>query len=160
MPVNVTRAGRLHARAMVEILNAIIARGGSTALTNPVDAGEIAGWMADPRSAWHVAENDAGLVLGFQWIAPAGYLPADAAEIATFAGIGHTDLGIGSALFRATERAARALGYTWINASIRADNTGGLAFYQSRGFEDYGRIDGDLAANGQGVDRILKRYDL
>ena len=75
----------------------------------------------------------------------------DAAEIATFTKIGKTGLGIGSALFRATEKAARGLGYTWINANIRADNAGGLAYYQSRGFEDYGRKTGHQI--GQRADR-------
>ena len=158
--MSVIRAGRLHCRAMAEILNAIIARSGTTALAAPVDAKDIADWMAYARSAWHVAEDDKGLVLGFQWIAPAEYLPPQAAEIATFSRIGHTGLGIGSALFRATERAARDLGYAWINANIRADNTGGLTYYQSRGFEDYGRIEGYRMANGQVVDKVLKRYDL
>ena len=56
--------------------------------------------------------------------------------------------------------AAVAHGYAWIDAEIRADNTGGLAYYQSRGFEDYGRRTGYRLANGQVVDKVLKRLDL
>lgn len=160
--IRILAAGALHAGEMAELLNEVIAAGGTTALGTPVTPREIASWMArDPaRSAWRVAENADGRVMGFQWIEPADYLPDEAAEIATFARVGQTGLGIGSKLFAATEVAARRLGYRWINANIRADNTGGLAYYQSRGFEDYGRKTGVRMDNGQIVDKVLKRYDL
>lgn len=148
--------------SMARLLNEIISQGGSTALTTPVTGKDIADRMAanDGRAAWHVAVNEAETVMGFQWIDAADYLPPEAAEIATFVQIGQTGLGIGSKLFDATRTAAKTLGYTWINANIRADNEGGLIYYQSRGFQDYGRIDNYEMANGQKVDKILKRYDL
>jgi len=147
---------------MATLLNEVIAAGGTTALTTPVAGRDIITWMQrDPsRSAWHVAEETNGEVVGFQWIEPADYLPDDAAEIATFAKIGKTGLGIGSQLFTATKTAALRLGYSWINANIRADNVGGLAYYQSRGFETYSRKTGVRVAPDQVVDKILKRYDL
>ena len=114
----------------------------------------------DGKSAWHVALNDQEQVVGFQWISTAGYLPPEAAEIATFVQIGQTGLGIGSKLFDATRRAAKEIGYVWINANIRADNEGGLIYYQSRGFEDYGAIKDYKMQDGQVVDKVLKRYDL
>ena len=160
--MKVVVANALHAAAMADILNAIIAEGGTTALATPVTADDLKSWMqrAPGRSAWHAAEQEDGLVVGFQWIEPAHYLPNDAAEIATFARMGHAGLGIGSALFQATQDAARRLGYTWINANIRADNAGGLSYYQSRGFEDYGRQTGVRMGNGLIVDKVLKRFDL
>ncbi len=160
--IRIVSANPLHTGEMAELLNEIILAGGTTALSTHVTAAELAARMAQSpeRSAWHVAEAEIGTVLGFQWIAPADYLPAQAAEIATFARIGHTGLGIGSKLFSATEKAARRLGYVWINADIRADNPGGLAYHQSRGFEDYGRKTGVRMANGQLVDKVLKRFDL
>ncbi|MDJ0640762.1 MAG: GNAT family N-acetyltransferase [Paracoccaceae bacterium] len=160
--ISVVKAGKLHASAMAGILNEIIEAGGTTALTTKVSAEDLMAWQrrAPENSAWHVAEDGSGQVLGFQWIEPASYLPREAAEIATFAKIGKTGLGIGSALFRSTEEAARDLGYAWINANIRADNAGGLAYYQSRGFEDYDRITAYRMGDGQVVDKILKRYDL
>lgn len=161
--ITVRPAHPLDAREMAEILNAIIAIGGTTAMTGQIDAAYFVKRMqtAPEASAWHVAETEAGEILGFQWIAPGGdYLPPEAAEIATFAKPGRQGLGIGSKLFEATKAAAKRLGYGWINANIRADNAGGLAYYQSRGFEDYGRIDRYRMADGQIVDKILKRYDL
>lgn len=112
------------------------------------------------RSAWHVAVDEKENIVGFQWINPKEDLPQGAIDIATFVQIGQTGLGIGSALFEATRNAAKAMGYVWINANIRADNEGGLIYYQSRGFQDYGVIEGYEMANGDIVDKRLKRYDL
>ena len=147
---------------MARLLNEIIAAGGTTALVRPVTAGDIAEWIAfDPaRSAWHIAVDDAERVLGFQWVEPKKGLPPEACDISTFVQIGRTGLGIGSALFEATCRAARTLGYDWINANIRADNEGGLIYYQSRGFQDYGVMEGVALMDGTTVDKRLKRFDL
>lgn len=163
MRITVRPAHDLDARDMAAILSEVIAIGGTTAITGRIGPEDIRDWMGrvPEASAWHVAETGTGEIVGFQWIAPgADYLPPEAAEIATFAKPGRQGLGIGSKLFEATKRAALALGYAWINANIRADNGGGLIYYQSRGFEDYGRITGYRMKDGQVVDKILKRYDL
>lgn len=158
--IHVRRAGALDAAPMAELLNEIIAEGGTTAMTEPVDRADFLGRFQTPQSIWIVAEDDAGALLGFQWVTPLESEPGLVAEIATFARVGRTGLGIGSALFAATREACLAEGYDWIRANIRADNTGGLIYYQSRGFEDYGRIDGYRMGNGQVVDKVLKRYAL
>ena len=160
--IRVRRAGDLDTRDMAELLNAIIRKGGTTAHTREVSADTIKSWFRrDPeRSAWHIAENDAGKVLGFQFIEPHNDLPPEACDIATFVRLGQTGLGIGSKLFEANRAAALAMGYKWINATIRADNSGGLAYYQSRGFESYDRHSDQVLANGFVVDKISKRYAL
>jgi L-amino acid N-acyltransferase YncA len=147
---------------MAALLNEIIAEGSTTALTRSVTGKDIEEWtaFAPAQNAWHVAVDEAEAVVGFQWIEPEASLPPEAANIATFVQMGRTGLGIGSALFEATRAAAKSLGYVWINANIRADNEGGLIYYQSRGFQDYGRIEGYQMQNGQIVDKILKRFDL
>ena len=160
--ISIRRAGELDARAMAELLNAIIAKGGTTAFTEPVSGDVLTGWFrqAPDRSVWHIAEDETGQLLGFQSIEPKDKLPAEACDIATFVRLGQTGLGVGSRLFEETVRAARALGYLWINATIRADNESGLTYYQSRGFEDYARHRNVPLGNGMIVDRISKRYDL
>jgi len=123
---------------------------------------DIATLMAEEpdKSAWHVALDTTERVVGFQWITCSDDLPPQAADISTFVQVGRTGLGIASSLFDATKRAAKELGYSWINANIRADNEGGLIYYQSRGFVDYGVIEGYKLADGQIVDKRLKRFDL
>lgn len=159
--IHIRPAGTLDSGPMSRLLNEIIRRGGTTALTRPVTAADLAGWMSrGRRAAWHLAEDEGGALQGFQWIEQVEALPPDAAEIATFVKVGQTGLGIGSRLFAATEAAARTLGYRWIRANIRADNHGGLAYYRSRGFEPYGRRDAVRLESGQCVDKILTRYDL
>ena len=160
--MHIRSAGQLDTKPMAALLNAIIAQGGTTALTQPVTAADLAAKMAAyaGRTAWHLAEDDAGAVLGFQWLAPHPKLVPEAVDIATFVELGRTQLGIGSALFGATCQAARALGYRWINATIRADNSGGLAYYQSRGFQEYGRESNIALADGTRVDRVHTRFDL
>lgn len=155
--IRVTRAGRLHLGGMADLLNAVIAKGGTTAFVEAVTRDDLAAWMdrAPDRSAWHVAEDDASRVKGFQWIAPHDGLPDDTCDIATFVAPDTQGLGVGSALFPATRDAARDLGYAFIAAVIRQDNTGGLAYYQSRGFEDWRRWDDAPVAP-----RIIKRYSL
>ena len=160
--ITVRRAGVLDARQMAELLNAIIRKGGTTAHTTSVSRDTILEWMdRDPQgSAWHVAEDDTGNILGFQFLEPHPDLPVEACDIASFVRLGQTGLGVGAKLFDASRKAAKALGYAWINATIRADNSGGLAYYQSRGFEDYAHHTKERLANGAVIDKVSKRYDL
>ena len=76
MTVTTRRAGPLDARPMAELLNEIIEVGGTTAMTEPVSREDLMRWMeADPRSIWHVAEDPAGEILGFQTSPPGELLP-------------------------------------------------------------------------------------
>lgn len=158
----VRRGADIDIRQTAELLNEIIALGGTTAMTDPLSADEMHDWLteAPDRSAWVVALDQSGALLGFQWIGVTESLPSAACDIATFVRAGQTGLGVGSALFNAIQPAARDLGYDWINAEIRADNTGGLIYYQSRGFEDYGRVPAMRLDDGTTVDKVLKRYTL
>ena len=134
---SVRRAGPFDSRAMAGLLQALVDRGGTTAIKGPVSAEYMAEWMGSDadRSAWFLAETQTGEVLGFQTIGPHPDLPQDVCDIATFTRLGHSGLGVGSALFNATGPVARRLGYRSINATIRAENEGGPIYYQSRGFE-------------------------
>jgi hypothetical protein len=48
----------------------------------------------------------------------------------------------------------------FINATIRADNTGGLAYYAKMGFETYGITKDVPLLDGTPVDRINKRFQV
>lgn len=146
---------------MAALLNEIIDQGGTTAMTRLVHKQDLWDWISagGDRAAWHVAESGDDIV-GFQWIGPKAGLPKLACDIATFVKIGQVGLGIGSQLFTATRRAGENLDYAWINATIRADNSSGLTYYQSRGFRVYDHQHGVALENGQIVDKVLKRFDL
>ncbi|WP_367998076.1 GNAT family N-acetyltransferase [Shimia thalassica] len=55
-------------RQVADLLNEIIAAGGTTALTEPMTRDALEGWLFDnaDRSTWHVAIDDTGEMLGFQ----------------------------------------------------------------------------------------------
>ena len=110
-----------------------------------------------------VAERE-GQAAGFQcllWPNDAeNPFPMGWAIIATFVEVGRTGSGIGTALFCATRRAAKHAGVRTIDATIRADNTGGLRYYSKMGFRDYHRLTAIPLRDGTSVDRIRKRYDL
>ncbi|KAF0124143.1 MAG: GNAT family acetyltransferase [Xanthobacteraceae bacterium] len=138
-------AGLPDAPAMVDLLNAIIRKGGTTAHRVPFDVDRmIADYIAPARGiACHVAGRN-GAIVGFQaleWTDPdwagANPLQADWALVATFVAVGTQGQGIGSRLFAATREAARAAGVRMIDATIRRENRGGLAYYSRMGFEDY-----------------------
>ena len=120
--VSVRPAAPFDGGAMATLLNAIIAEGGTTALTEPVSGNMLRDWMRAPEAAWHVAEVG-GDVAGFQWVAPHVGDPAGC-EIATFVARGRHGLGIGSALWDATRAAARARGWSFVEAVIRALDEG------------------------------------
>jgi len=105
-------------------------------------------------------DDETGRLLGFQTLGREAHLPDGVGDIGTFARVGGTQRGVGSALFVATRAAAKAKGLSAINATIRADNTGGLAFYGRMGFVDHSVSRGVPLKDGRPVDRIYKRFDL
>ena len=158
--IHIRRAGPLDANGMADLLNAIIAKGGTTAMVAPIPGSTLLDWMGRKNAIWHLAEDDGGQIKGFQWTEPHPDLPPDAVDVATFVRLGETGLGIGSALFEATKAAVRVQGYSSIDAIIRADNAGGLAYYQSRGFEDIRHLPDQQLDDGRYVDKVWKRYRL
>lgn len=155
-------AGPGDARDIAELISTLLRSADTSAIPGPVGRADIAEWMAAApgRTAWHVAEAEAGDMLGVQWIEPRAGLPPDMADIATFVSEGRQRIGIGSALFARTTEAARMLGYRWLHAQIRADNAGGLVYYRSRGFEPWRHHPDVPLHDGRRVDRVAMRFDL
>lgn len=152
------------AEAVAALMNEIIRIGGTTAYETPFDRDS-----ADHEfiSGTHVvscvvAERD-GELLGFQILfgsteeepQPPGWV-----AIGTYARVGQTRGGVGRAMLEETKKAARAAGARTIDATIRADNSGGLAFYSRMGFVDCDRRIGVPLKDGTRVDRMRKRFDL
>ncbi len=150
------------AAAMTRLQNRIIALGGTTAYEDTRDEAQIIrSYIAPPEHGvcCHVAEIDAE-VAGFQVVGLNPALPEGWAEIGTFVSQDIQARGIGQALFAATKPAARAAGLKVLNATIRADNVPGLAYYARIGFTDY-KTDPDWALkSGQVVGRVSRRLDL
>jgi L-amino acid N-acyltransferase YncA len=146
--------------ALADLLNAIIRAGGTTALQEEFTPEALdAAYLTGPKVlCCHVALDDSGEIAAFQTLLRDSSLPGDVGDVGTFARIDRKKGGAGSALFAATAARARALGLSAINATIRADNSGGLAFYSRQGFADHDRSQGVPLADGTPVDRVHKRF--
>lgn len=150
------------APALAELLNEIISRGGTTALEQPFTPAQLAETMLTGSGVYccFVAEDAASNLVGFQSLIRSDHMPDGIGDIGTFARIGHMQKGTGSRLFAATRKAAVEKGLSAINATIRADNNGGLAFYDRLGFTDDSIRRAVPLRDGRPVDRVSKRYAL
>jgi L-amino acid N-acyltransferase YncA len=161
--IEIRPAGSADAPALAELLNGIIARGGTTALERPFTPERLdQTYLTGPEvlSCVVAVDSASGRLEGFQTLIREAHLPEGWGDIGTFSRVGGTRQGVGSALFAATSERARALGLAGINAEIRADNEGGLAFYGKMGFEDHEVARAVPLKNGTPVDRIHKRCPL
>ena len=107
-----------------------------------------------------MAVDSDGVIAGFQSLSKYDSLPTGWLDIATFARRSRHKSGVGSALFADTREAASRLGFAAINATIRVENVGGLAYYSRMGFETYLVEDGDPQAHGRVFNRVHKRFNL
>jgi len=151
------------AAELTELLNAIIFKGGTTALEEPFTPERLAeAYLTGPNvlCCFVAVERRTGRLEGFQTLGRYPDLPDDVGDIGTFARIDGKQRGVGSALFTATAERARQLGLSAINATIRADNIGGLTFYGKMGFVDYSVARAVPLKNGRRVDRVSRRFRL
>ena len=158
--IEVREARRDDAVALAELLNAIIARGGTTALEDPYTAERFARAYIhgpDVHCCFVAIDPATGRLEGYQSLGRSRDLPVGVGDVGTFARLGGAQRGVGSALFAATRARAAQLGLTAINATIRADNAGGLAFYAKQGFQEHSVTPAVPLKDGTLVDRVNKR---
>ena len=149
---------------LAELINAIIARGGTTAFEQPFTAEALRDtYLIGPQMVSAVAAVDgtSGRIEGFQILGDFGDdLPEGVADIGTYVSVDGKQRGVGRALFAVTCANARAAGLDAINATIRADNVGGLTYYGKMGFIDHSVKPALPLTDGTAVERICKRYAL
>jgi L-amino acid N-acyltransferase YncA len=145
------------APAMADLLNEVIAIGGTTAHQHPKTPVQMRrDYIDGPDVRTSVLAEDQGRVIGFQSV---GLWQGDM-HIGTFVQPGLQARGVGAALFSETCAQARAAGLTELIASIRADNVPGLAFYARIGFQDIGREPDFALEDGRVVGRVIRRFAL
>ena len=159
-PLTIRRATRLDIPTLCTILNEIIAIGGTTALEKELSESEFFEYYFDRETAisCFVATDIDNTLVGFQTMGKHIKLDDDWADIATFSRVTGKIPGVGRTLFRATVAHAESLKLTAINATIRADNIGGLAYYDKMGFENYAIQEQIPLSDGTLIDRIQKKY--
>ncbi len=151
------------ANELLALLNRLIEIGGTTSMQKPMNKGEFISMFIEgdlKETSVCAIDRESGEPLGFQIAGHYKDVPAGWVEVGTFVKPGLHKSGIGSALFKATLAGLEGKGFKALNALIRADNTGGLAYYNSRGFKEYKREKAVPLDDGTPVDRVYMRYDL
>jgi L-amino acid N-acyltransferase YncA len=158
--VQIRQATPADAAALSEIVNAIIAIGGTTALETPLSAAEFDEHFLTGRDCIFclMAESASGEVLGFQCLGKHPDLPTGGADIGTFTRRVPRIPGVGRALFQHTVAFARQSSIVAINATIRADNASGIPYYEKMGFATYRTAKAVPLKDGTPVDRVSKKY--
>ncbi|MBN9499908.1 MAG: GNAT family N-acetyltransferase [Alphaproteobacteria bacterium] len=160
MTLKIRPAAPEDAAELADLINEIIAIGGTTAWQTKFTPETFAAHYIDGPDCLSCFVAEANRLYGFQGLSRSKTLPANWADIGSFARVRPKLPGVGAALFAATKVKAREFGLVSINAQIRADNKPGLGFYSKMGFVDYGVKKDVPLTDGAIVDRILKRYDL
>ena len=147
---------------MRTLLNEIIRVGGTTAITSELSPDEMREWFVSGEAVVSclVAVDSDGTVIGFQSLSKSGSLPASWVDIATFASRSRQKSGVGSALFARSREVTSRRGFATINASIRVENVGGLAYYSRMGFETYLVEESDPQGHGRVFKRVHKQFTL
>jgi len=147
--------------ALCSILNDIIEIGGTTAYENKLDNAEFQKqFLTGSHCIACLVAHDEKKLLGFQALSIRTDLPDDWLDIATFAQSSPGVKGIGTALFQHTKQHFKNKKYTHINATIRADNRSGLAYYDKMGFTDRSVRKAVPLKDGTRIDRISKQFEL
>ena len=145
---------------LCELINEIILIGGTTALETPFTVSGFVDHFFNQQIqiSCLVAEGTDGEILGFQVLSFHEKLPDDWADIATFVRTSPRLSGVGKALFTETLALADRYELNRLNAAVRADNVGGLAYYEKMGFVPY-KIEKDVPLkSGRRVDRVFMQY--
>ena len=165
MTLKIRQARPEDASDMVGIINPIIMTGGTTAHMTPFDDARMTRHYISPK-------RKVSCVLAKWDDAPAGFqslawpdeegdpFPDGWAIIASFVDQSMAGKGIGRALFEQTMIMARQAGVTTIDATIRADNSSGLGYYERMGFRTYEVLPAVALRDGTRVDRIRKKLEV
>lgn len=159
----VRSAAEEDAAPLLAILNEIIEIGGTTGIEEQLTHLQFLEYFLSGdgvESCLCAVDASSGAHLGFQSTSHFGDIPADWVDIGTFVKPKAHARGVGRALFAATKATLADKRLVAINATIRADNKGGLAYYTSCGFIDYSIKKSIPLANGVPVDRIYKHYEI
>ena len=147
--------------ALCELLNEIIVIGGTTAFEHKLEKREFANYFVNGEELVHsIVAIDQSECLGFQCLSYHSELPNGWLDIATFARARPKTVGVGTALFNCSLEYIRHTSFSYINATIRADNKSGLAYYTKMGFKNYTITENVPLSDGTLVDRISKKYQL
>lgn len=141
----VRKACAADAEAIVGILQTIVAERIYTAIETPWTVEEERKYLLSlsRREAFHVAEGEDSVILGYQSLdlySPILSSMSHVAQVGTFLLPSARRQGVGKALFASTLKFASENGYRKIVIQVRSSNAGALRFYGQLGFQACGRL--------------------
>jgi L-amino acid N-acyltransferase YncA len=143
--------------AMAQVLNRIIALGGTTAHETAKSVQQVLDdYITGPDVLSCVVALDEDQVIGWQSVGRW----QDEAHIGTFVTPDIQARGAGAAMFALTCDTVQKAGVPYLIASIRADNEPGLRYYARMGFVDFASEPHFALSTGQIVGRIHRRFDV
>ena len=154
------------AAPLAALLNRIIDAGGYTIMPGPVAPEDQRAFIRSfpSNGVFLVAiDTQTGSLVGAQDVMPlSAETPAirHVGEISTFVELTLRGKGVGRRMCEATFEAARLEGFRKLRATIRADNPGAIAFYQSVGFETIGTAKAHAWVEGRYVDEVIAERSL
>jgi L-amino acid N-acyltransferase YncA len=148
------------------VLNPLIRAGMYSTMAEELSVAEQADFIRSfpAQGVFNVAvERGSERLLGLQDVVPiphtdGGY--GHTGEISTFVALTSQRMGIGGSLNRTTFQAAGALGFERLRATIRADNSGAIAFYQKQGFNVEAGFKESIWIRGRRVEIIVAEKTL
>ena len=150
-------AGASDAFAMTQVLNRIIAIGGTTAHESPKSAAQVLDdYITGPDVLSCVVALVEDQLIGWQSVGRW----QDEAHIGTFVSPDLQARGAGAAMFALTCDTVQKAGVPYLIASIRADNEPGLRYYARIGFVDIAAEPHFALSTGQIVGRVHRRFDV
>jgi GNAT superfamily N-acetyltransferase len=113
------------------------------------------------REVLHVAVDGAQGIVGLQSLdlwSPLLTSMAHVGQIGTFLLPQWRGLGVGRQLWSATESFARVAGYRKLAIQVRASNHAAQSFYRNLGFQECGRLTGQVIIDGVEEDEVLMEF--
>jgi L-amino acid N-acyltransferase YncA len=158
--VLIRRATVADAAGIARVLQAVVAERVYSAIDRAWSVEQETAYLAglSEREAFHVAEDGAGLIGGFQSLdlwAPVFPSMAHVGQVGTFLLPEWRGLGVGRRLWGATEEFSRGSGYRKVVAQVRGSNIGAQRFYGKLGFVECGRLRGQVIVDGLEDDEVL-----
>ena len=158
--LKIRRAVPADAAGIAGVLTAIAAERIHSAIDRAWTVGEERRHLESlsPREAFHVAVDAARGIVGLQSLelwSPLFESMAHVGQVGTFVCREWRGRGVGGQLWKATAPFARDAAYRKLVIQGRGSNTAAQAFYRRLGFQDCGRLRGQVIIDGLEDDEVL-----
>jgi L-amino acid N-acyltransferase YncA len=162
---SIRKATEADAEAIVSILEGIVSERIYSAIESAWSADEQRRYLASlsPRETFHVAETDAGAIVGYQSLdlySTILHSMDHVAQLGTFLRPEARGRGVGQALFESSVKFAHEHVFRKFVVQVRFSNIGARAFYGKLGFRECGRLARQVRLGDDEDDEIIMEFFL